>query len=256
MHDYSRSDWELDGQRIADKTNSPKVNKNRLEFICLHYTGNNTNSNDTQKLIQNSNGYYQRVRGYSYGYNWVIGKTGDCWEVRGWDYRNAANRGSNVQSVSIQLKVDGQDPANDAMLQRAQRLIGDIRAHVGRDLPVKGHRDVGSTLCPGDGIYHQIVHGYFEPTAKTVSQPAAEPAVAPAGSNTGYPGTPLKNGSRGDAVMLVQDVVGAYKDGWFGPKTEQAVKIWQSQHVDPVRGRPLFVDGIVGPVTWRTMFPF
>jgi peptidoglycan hydrolase-like protein with peptidoglycan-binding domain len=34
------------------------------------------------------------------------------------------------------------------------------------------------------------------------------------------------------------------------------VKIWQSQHVDPVHGRPLYVDGIVGPVTWRAMFPF
>ena len=62
-----------------------------------------------------------------------------------------------------------------------------------------------------------------------------------------YPGTPVKLGSKGDAVKLVQAVVGATVDGDFGPATERRVKAWQTS-------RGLLADGVVGPVTWKKMF--
>ena len=62
-----------------------------------------------------------------------------------------------------------------------------------------------------------------------------------------YPGRPLKKGSKGRYVKLVQEKVGATQDGDFGPKTEAAVKKWQ-------RDNDLVVDGVVGPVTWGAMF--
>jgi peptidoglycan hydrolase-like protein with peptidoglycan-binding domain len=54
-------------------------------------------------------------------------------------------------------------------------------------------------------------------------------------------------GSKGDAVKLVQAVIGAKPDGDFGPKTEQAVMAWQ-------KANGLKPDGVVGPVTWDKMF--
>jgi hypothetical protein len=62
-----------------------------------------------------------------------------------------------------------------------------------------------------------------------------------------YPGQPLRQGSQGDAVKLVQAVVGATPDGDFGPATDRRVRAWQKQ-------RGLVVDGVVGAVTWKAMF--
>lgn len=48
---------------------------------------------------------------------------------------------------------------------------------------------------------------------------------------------------KGGIVGVIQDLVGAVKDNFFGPKTEQAVKEFQ-------RSRKIEDDGIVGPITW------
>jgi hypothetical protein len=42
-------------------------------------------------------------------------------------------------------------------------------------------------------------------------------------------------------------------DGQFGPKTESAVKLFQSRSVDS-RGNPLEVDGVIGSLTWEALF--
>lgn len=70
---------------------------------------------------------------------------------------------------------------------------------------------------------------------------------APVNSPSSYPGL-LKSGSKGSAVKRVQAKVGVPADGDFGPKTLAAVKAWQKAH-------GLSVDGMVGPATWKKMFP-
>lgn len=81
--------------------------------------------------------------------------------------------------------------------------------------------------------------------APAAAAPAAE---APAGGlKFEYPGTPVKKGSKGDAAKLVQAAIGAKADGDFGPKSEEALKKWQTAN-------GLTADGVVGPVTWAKMF--
>lgn len=79
---------------------------------------------------------------------------------------------------------------------------------------------------------------------------AAKPA-APKSSGKltfDYPGTPLRKGSTGAAVKLVQAVVGTkIIDGQFGNVTASAVRSWQASN-------GLKADAIVGPVTWKKMF--
>jgi peptidoglycan hydrolase-like protein with peptidoglycan-binding domain len=64
----------------------------------------------------------------------------------------------------------------------------------------------------------------------------------------------IKIGSRGSAVRLAQRRLKdrSYNpgpiDGWFGPKTERAVKQYQ-------RDRDLDADGIIGPRTWARLDP-
>ncbi len=66
--------------------------------------------------------------------------------------------------------------------------------------------------------------------------------------------TVYRKGSTGDAVRSIQQALkdAGYMieepDGIFGSKTENAVKIFQSQ-------TGLGVDGLVGPATWQKLFP-
>ena len=57
----------------------------------------------------------------------------------------------------------------------------------------------------------------------------------------------LKLGSTGDDVVKLQQKLGVDPIGKFGPKTEAAVKSWQSAN-------GLSADGIVGDGTWAKMF--
>ena len=63
----------------------------------------------------------------------------------------------------------------------------------------------------------------------------------------------LKKGSRGEEVKKLQRLLNAKgfmltADGIFGKKTLAAVRAFQAQNLD-IHGRPLVVDGIVGPIT-------
>lgn len=74
------------------------------------------------------------------------------------------------------------------------------------------------------------------------------------GLGVAYPGTALRQGSRGDNVRLMQQyldtLAGVYPlpelaiDGIFGPATENAVRAFQ-------RLFGLTADGIIGPATWE-----
>lgn len=56
----------------------------------------------------------------------------------------------------------------------------------------------------------------------------------------------LKLGSTGPMVKTLQEYLKLTADGSFGPKTEIAVKAWQTQN-------GLVADGVVGPQTWSKM---
>ncbi|MCT2536305.1 peptidoglycan-binding protein [Aquibacillus koreensis] len=62
-----------------------------------------------------------------------------------------------------------------------------------------------------------------------------------------YPGSTFSRGSTGENVRRIQRIVNTRVDGIYGPKTETAVKKFQSNH-------NLLVDGIVGPNTWKVLF--
>lgn len=110
------------------------------------------------------------------------------------------------------------------------------------------HIEISNTHADDpDYINHWFMYLIGDMPAAPAPAPAPAPAADP-GPVRAYPGRALKRGSKGDNVKLVQQVVGAHPDGDFGPKTEAAVKAWQSAH-----GRK--PDGIVGPKTWGSMFP-
>jgi len=56
----------------------------------------------------------------------------------------------------------------------------------------------------------------------------------------------VRRGDRGPHVEVLQGLVGVAADGIFGPKTEQAVRMFQQR-------RGLVVDGVVGRMTWAAL---
>ncbi len=103
-------------------------------------------------------------RGYSYGYGFKIGVLGDIWEIRGWDYANAANLGDaahghvgwNNWSISIQIVVDEANEANALQVSAVNWLIDELIRRKGADMNLTYHGAGQYTACCGAGIIGQI----------------------------------------------------------------------------------------------------
>lgn len=84
-----------------------------------------------------------------------------------------------------------------------------------------------------------------EPVTVTTDVPVGPPVLVNVANKTAL--RTLRLGSKGDDVKPVQKLVGVPADGSFGPKTDAAVRRWQSAH-------GLNADGVVGPKTYTAMF--
>jgi hypothetical protein len=164
MFDHARGDWEQAGYTIREHTDSPTVSPRLLDAIVIHYPGSERVAPTTWEQLRNMQRYYVDQRGYSLGYNAAVDQTGELWQVRGLDYQNAANRGHNSSTVSVQIIARIGEPASTAAAERVRQFVRDMRRWANRQLQVVGHRDLAATNCPGDVIYEQLLLGLFTPS--------------------------------------------------------------------------------------------
>lgn len=159
MFDHPRSDWLPAGEPF----NGPGLNLSIIDSIIIHYIGTAQAPRDSGRWMLNE---HRRTMGrenpYAFMYNSHVGLDGETWEGRGVQFRNAANGATNRSTWSIVFAVNGQKEASAAQVAGARRLVSGIRSHVGRPIPLIGHKDIGSTQCPGTGIYEQIRAGVFD----------------------------------------------------------------------------------------------
>lgn len=164
-------------------------------------------------------------------YNFLVrGTTGQIYEGRGWNAIGAHTKGHNTEGIGVCVLTRG--PISNAAQASVRWLYAEAARRAGHALTVRGHRDLDSTACPGDEIY-RWVHGGG----------VTEPSQAPDTPRTLEVSTPRM---RGADVERVQVLVGATRDGIYGPKTALQVKGWQASH-------GLTADGIVGPITRKRM---
>ena len=114
------------------------------------------------------------------------------------------------------------------------------------------HLEISNDHADDPGYFARAFEQIFSGDAKP-SQVASAPAQAPSASPTPetpdalpYPGKPIKKGSRGQSVKIVQGRLGITQDGSFGPQTEASVKAWQTKN-------GLLADGVVGPKSWAVL---
>jgi len=124
------------------------------------------------------------------------------------------------------------------------------------------HVEISPEFADDPGYYDNVVKQLFSGTA---SAPAPKPAPVPAKVEApkpapapkpaepapvlrfDYPGKPVKARSKGAGVELVQAFLKIPVTGTADRSTVQAIKAYQSMS-------GLKADGIVGPVTWKSMF--
>lgn len=116
---------------------------------------------------------------------------------------------------------------------------------------IKGHRDFGSTECPGNAFYPRLQE-LRNAVAKVLNGGTVPP---PPDDNdnpvTSKPWPVVKNGARGFRVTGLQRLLKHHGqslgiDGSFGPETLSRVRSFQS-------AKGLAVDGVVGAKTWTAL---
>jgi hypothetical protein len=165
-----RTQWEQAGYTIAEHTTSPPVDVTELDAVVIHYPAHagpiGTGSFTT--YTQNLQRSYVDHRGYSVGYSWLYWPDGTEVELRGYDYRNAANAvpddpRANRRTLALLVVVDGQNPATAAQVAAIRARRHEINRRTGRRIPSTRHRDLEPTVCPGAGLADQQAAGLFEP---------------------------------------------------------------------------------------------
>jgi hypothetical protein len=121
---------------------------------------------------------YVDARGYSLGYWWAVDWLGGVWQIRGWEFKSAANAGHNDHTGPILVLVDGNDPATREATHSIRCLIAEGQRRSRDTWAIKGHgqlrRETGigtATACCGTGLQRQVDDGEFVPRLEPVPTP-------------------------------------------------------------------------------------
>src|SRR5690554_3856956 len=178
-------------------------------------------------------------------YSFAITLDGAIYEMQGDNIgAHTANRNSTSFGVVLVGNYDNTQMTN-AQINSVAWLYRNLvsRGLLRSGAPIRGHRDVSATACPGRTAYAALAQIRHLVNAGGGSTPP------PGGGSGGGSGALLRRGSTGQAVRQWQTVLhGAGLlpangvDGIFGPQTEAATKAFQ-------RTLRVSADGIVGPQT-------
>jgi hypothetical protein len=216
----TRKDWNAN-ERMRHR--APRYTGG-IQVAFVHHTagGNHYSESDVPKIIRGVYAFHTRVRGWSdVGYNFLVDRFGRIWEGRagGIDRAVLGAHTGGFNSDSFGVAVLGNfvhDRPTPATLDAIERVIawkfsrygqapglnpqsdttlvsaggGTDRWRRGRTvnfLRISGHRDAGSTECPGKYLYARLDEirqrvWYLQHTGQ-VAEPGTAPA--PAGPETG-----------------------------------------------------------------------
>jgi peptidoglycan hydrolase-like protein with peptidoglycan-binding domain len=154
--------------------------------------------------------------------------------------------------IGIEAENTGRDddPWPDVQMDAYRRGVAALLKQLGR----------GAEACAGHKEYAQPLGRKPDPSfdmaafragvaallAGTAPVRPPIPPIAPPAPAGGPPRPTLRRPDNNTFVKSLQALLGVQADGFFGPKTEAAVREFQRQ-------RGLVPDGIVGPRTWAVL---
>ena len=157
MNVVSRAGWGA----VPARSVTP-LSPGRVELFVVHHT---TGSYAGAQSVRNIQQFHMGPqRGWAdIGYNFLVGADGTIFEGRGWSRVGAHARNKNSVSIGVAYVGDGSLPVPDEAKRAIGWLAGEADRRFGR-LRRVGHRDVGSTLCPGHELYRVVQSGLsYEP---------------------------------------------------------------------------------------------
>lgn len=237
IHIIPRASWGARSPRAIQTANWSQ----RTGFVVHHSDGPQDQS---VRTIQN---FHMDTRGWSdIGYNFLIDFRGNIYEGRGWNRVGAHAKGYNTATIGVCVigNYDAVLPSPAALSSLIQ-LYGEAQRLKGGKLGLFGHREVGSTDCPGDRLYAWV---HADMRAVPVGSPPPPMTHRPGTRELAYAsGSPIMEGPD---VSFAQRYIGPAwcgpSDGRYGPNTADGVRRYQ-------RMEGLAVDGRVGPHTWAKM---
>jgi hypothetical protein len=168
MFDVGRSVW-LGGERFG----GPVFVGGLVDRVVVHYPGGRESwvpPRDVGGFVLGMHRDWLRRKGFSLGYNAVVvdsvghADDGRVFEVRGFDFRCAANAGVNERSFAVLfLQGSGRFPS-DGAVEAMRRLVVGVEGRLGRGLDIVGHNGSGGstrTLCPGAGLERALRENVF-----------------------------------------------------------------------------------------------
>ncbi|MGA9749635.1 MAG: FG-GAP-like repeat-containing protein [Nocardioides sp.] len=195
---FSRAQWGAD-ERMRDK-GSLRYGKITAGFVHHTVNANNYTAEQVPAIIRGIYAYHTQSRGWSdVGYNFLVDRFGRIWEGRygGVDKPVVGAHTLNYNESSFAMSAIGNFETaqpTSALLDAYGRLfawklaISGVKASStaqvvnGRTFhAINGHRDAGSTACPGKHLYAQLpairnlASSYQSASAPTPSQPPPPP---------------------------------------------------------------------------------
>ena len=146
----------------------------RVTLCVLHHT---TGTYAGAQTVRNIQAFHQGPtrKWADIAYSFLVAPDCTIFEGRGWGKQGAHTKGYNSSSVGIAFIGDGRLPvpapalASIAWLgSEADRRFGTLRR--------VGHRDVGSTVCPGDALHGWWMGGAALLAVTVPDAPAPVPA--------------------------------------------------------------------------------
>ena len=170
-----RTEWQTSSQPIT----GPAPTGAERDWI-IHYPGSDSTQPQTDaempQYLRNLQNYFVTSKGYSSCYNFAVcNATGSVWEIRGFDYRNAANSGGKVNgnandwTTSINVTCSNSDAVTDVAVNAVNALIAMKPAY-----GVIKHVDVEWTSCPGSALTTAVDSGRIGQGAGTTPPPSGD----------------------------------------------------------------------------------
>jgi hypothetical protein len=102
---------------------------------------------------------HKRIRYGDIGYHFVVDYAGRVWEGRSLSYEGAHVSSENEGNIGVMLlgNFEKQKPSA-AQIETLGLVIDRLRSHF--DIPARrvfGHRDIGSSVCPGKYLYPHVL---------------------------------------------------------------------------------------------------
>lgn len=218
----TRAQWGARAPRAVVHT--PWSSRTRF---ATHYSG--ATHTQTVRQIQN---YQMDTRGWvDIGYNFLVDRDGHIYEGRGWDTIGAHIAGHNTESIGV-CHI-GQDGDHTMSSLRSIRYLYDLATvrGGGRELRKNGHRDLGSTDCPGNQLEAWVKGGMV------VDLPTPTPTPVPHGL--------LEDGVLGPlTIRRWQERMGTPVDGIISTPSKLVGKVQEYLNRADVVHAGLIVDGL------------